>query len=101
MDRRTHQSCGIITHQYQDLLVFTLFKLIFGDEDVTPEEIKLGSARVAASVQEQDNKTVSKDTIEESRLEAIEHIRKDQAEIIRWRDRKVKLKSMSPGHLVL
>jgi hypothetical protein len=80
---------------------FTLFKLLFGDEDVTPEEIKLGSVRVAASVQEQDNEKVSKDTIKESRLEAIEHIRKYQAKIVRWRDRKVKLKSMSPGHLVL
>jgi hypothetical protein len=80
---------------------FTLFKLLFGDEDATPEEIKLGSVRVAASVQEQDNEKVSKDTIKESRLEAIEHIRKYQAKIIRWRDRKVKLKSMSPGHLVL
>jgi hypothetical protein len=42
-----------------------------------------------------------KDTIEESRLEAIEHIRKYQAETIRWRDKKVKLKSIASGHLVL
>jgi hypothetical protein len=40
-------------------------------------------------------------TIEESRLEAIEHIRKYQVETIRWRDRKVKLKNIVPGHLVL
>jgi hypothetical protein len=42
-----------------------------------------------------------KDTIEESRLEAIKHIRKYQAETIRWRDVKVKLKSIALGHLVL
>jgi hypothetical protein len=42
-----------------------------------------------------------KDTIEESRLKAIEHIRKYQAETIRWRDRKVKLKNIALGHLVL
>jgi transposase InsO family protein len=80
---------------------FTLFKLLFGDELVTPKEIKLGSARVIASAQDQDNEKVSKDTIEESRLEGVEHIRKHQAETIEWRDMKVKLKSISPCHLVL
>jgi hypothetical protein len=80
---------------------FTLFKLLFGDEAVTPKEIKMGSARVTASTQDHENEKVSKDTIEESRLEAIEHIRKYQAETITWRDRKVKLKSIAPGHLVL
>jgi hypothetical protein len=59
---------------------FTPFKLLFGDEAVTPEEIKLGSARVIALAQEQDNEKVTKDAIEESRLEAIEHIMKYQAE---------------------
>jgi hypothetical protein len=76
-------------------------KLLFGDEAVTPEEIKLGSVRVIALTQDQDNEKVSKDTIEESRLRAIEHIRKYQAETIRWRDMKVKLKSRVPGYLVL
>jgi hypothetical protein len=42
-----------------------------------------------------------KDTIEESRLEAIEHICRYQAETIRWINRNVKLKSIAPGHLVL
>jgi hypothetical protein len=42
-----------------------------------------------------------KDVIDESRLEAIEHIRKYQAKTIRWRDRKVKLKNIALGHLVL
>jgi hypothetical protein len=42
-----------------------------------------------------------KDTIEESRLKAIEHISRYQEETIRWRNRKVKLKSIAPGHLVL
>ena len=42
-----------------------------------------------------------KDVIDESRLEAIEHIRKYQAKTIRWRDRKVKLKNIAPDHLVL
>jgi hypothetical protein len=80
---------------------FTLFKLLFRDEAITPEEIKMGLARVIALAQERDNEQVTKDAIEESRLEAIEHIRKYQVETIRWRDRKVKLKSIALGHLVL
>jgi hypothetical protein len=80
---------------------FTTFKLLFRDEAITPEEIKLGSARVVTSDQELDNEKVTKDVIEESRLNAIEHIRKYQIETIRWRDRKGKLKSIAPGHLVL
>jgi hypothetical protein len=43
----------------------------------------LGSARVIALTQNQDDEKISKDIIEESRLEAIEHIRKYQAETIR------------------
>jgi hypothetical protein len=44
---------------------FTPFKLLFGDEAITPEEAKTGS------------------------------------ETIKWRDRKVRLKNIKPGHLVL
>ena len=55
---------------------FTPFKLLFKDEVVTPNEIKLGSARVVASAQDEGNEKISKNTIEESRLKAIEHIRK-------------------------
>jgi hypothetical protein len=43
----------------------------------------------------------NKDTIEGTRLQAIEHINKYQAETIKWRDRKVKLKNIKPRHLVL
>jgi hypothetical protein len=80
---------------------FTPFKLLFRDEAFTPEEVKLGSTRAITLTQNQDNEKVSKDAIKESRLEAIEHITKYQAETIRWRDRKVKLKNIALGHLVL
>jgi hypothetical protein len=36
-----------------------------------------------------------------NRLQAIEHINKYQAETIKWRDRKVQLKNIKPGHLML
>jgi hypothetical protein len=44
---------------------------------------------------------VAKDAIEGIRLQAVENINKYQAETIKWRDRKVWLKNIKPGHLVL
>jgi hypothetical protein len=80
---------------------FTPFKPLFRDKAMTPEEVKLDSARAVASTEDDDNENVLKDIIEESRFEVVEHIRKYQAETIRWQDRKVKLKNIALGHLVL
>jgi hypothetical protein len=44
---------------------------------------------------------VAKDTIEGTRLQAMKNINKYQAKTIKWRDRKVQLKNIKPGHLVL
>jgi hypothetical protein len=79
---------------------FTPFKLLFGDEAITPEEAKIGSIRTIASTEDKANYQVTKDTIEGTRLQAIEHINKYQAKIIKWRDRKVRLKNIKPVHLV-
>jgi hypothetical protein len=80
---------------------FTPFKLLFGDEAITPEEAKTGSIRTIASAEDEVDYQVTKDTIEGTRLQAIEHINKCQAETVKWRDRKVRLKNIKPGHLVL
>jgi hypothetical protein len=80
---------------------FTPFKLLFGDEAITPEEAKTGSIRTTASAEDEANYQITKDTIEGTRLQAIEHINKYQAKTIRWRDRKVRLKNIKPGHFVL
>jgi hypothetical protein len=82
---------------------FTPFKLLFGDEAITPEEAKAGSIRMVASAEGEDEAdcSVEKDSIEGIRLQAVENINKYQAETIKWRDRKVKLKNIEPGHLVL
>jgi transposase InsO family protein len=74
---------------------FTPFKLLFGDEAITPEEARTGSIRTLASTEDETDCQVTKDTIEGTRLQAIEHINKYQAEIIKWRDRKVRLKTSS------
>jgi hypothetical protein len=80
---------------------FTPCKLLFGDEAITPEEAKTGSIRILASTEDESDCQVTKDTIEGTRLQAIEHINKYQAKTIKWRDRKVRLKNIKPDHLVL
>jgi hypothetical protein len=80
---------------------FTPFKLLFGDEAITPEEARTGSVRTKDSAEDEADCQITKDTIEGTRLQAIEHINKYQAEIIKWHDRKVRLKNIKPGHLVL
>jgi hypothetical protein len=59
---------------------FTLFKLMFGDEAITPEEARRGSIRTLASAEDEENCKITKDTIEETRLQAVDHINKYQAE---------------------
>jgi hypothetical protein len=81
--------------------VFTPFKLLFGDKAITLEEAKAGSIRTAASVEDAADYHVAKDTIEGTRLQAVENINKYQAETIKWHDRKVRLKNIKLGHLVL
>jgi hypothetical protein len=80
---------------------FTPFKLLFGDEAITPEEAKTGSIRTTTSEEDEADFQITKDTIEGTRLQAIEHINKYQAETIKWHDRKVRLKNIKPCHLVL
>jgi hypothetical protein len=80
---------------------FTPFKLLFGDEAITPEEAKTGSIRTVASAETEADYSLAKDAIEGIRLRAVENINKYQAETIKWRDRKVRLKNIKPGHLVL
>jgi hypothetical protein len=80
---------------------FTPFKLLFGDEAITLEEAKTGSIRTIALAEDEADYQVIEDTIVGTRLQAIEHINKYQAETLKWRDRKVRLENIKPGHLVL
>jgi hypothetical protein len=80
---------------------FTPFKLLFGDEAITPEEARTRSIRTTTSTEDETESQITKYTIEGTRLQDIEHINKYQAETIKWRDRKVRLKNIKPGHLVL
>jgi transposase InsO family protein len=80
---------------------FMPFKLLFGDEAITPEEARTVSIRTIALAEDEADYHVAKDTIEGVRLQAVENINKYQAETIKWHDRKVRLKNIKPGHLVL
>jgi hypothetical protein len=95
----------LLNHVFEDLrkpkAPNTSFKLLFGDEAITPEEAKTGSIRTLASAEDEEDYKIMKDTIEGTRLQAIEHINKYQAEAVKWQDRKVRLKNIKPRHLVL
>jgi hypothetical protein len=81
---------------------FTPFRLLFGTEAMTPEEIKNESMRVlkAKEIKEVDQK-VEKDIIELTILEAVENIEKYQKETKAWKDKKVVRKDIKTGDLVL
>ena len=53
---------------------FTPFKLLFGDEAITPEEAKTGSIRTTTSTEDEADSQITKDTIEGTRLQAITSI---------------------------
>ena len=84
-------------YNYIKINRFYTIKLLFGDEAITPEEAKAGSIRTVASIEDKANYFVAKDTIEGTRLQAVENINKYQAETIKWRDRKVRLKNIKQG----
>jgi hypothetical protein len=44
------------------LIGFTPFKLLFGDEAVTPEEARIGSIRTSASAEDEEDCKITKDT---------------------------------------
>jgi hypothetical protein len=80
---------------------FTPFRLLFGTEAMSPEEIRNESLRVqkAKEIEEVDMK-VEKDIIELTILEA-SNIEKYQKETRAWKDKKVVRKNIKDNGLVL
>ena len=81
---------------------FTPFKLLYGEEVVTPEEIKLKSWRTSEGTNniEEDMKP-SIDTIEAAKMQAAINLSKYQEETRRWKNKKVKPREIQEGDLVL
>jgi hypothetical protein len=80
---------------------FTPFKLLYGEEPVTQEEIKLHSARTKTETTYNLSEAESKDLLEPERMKAVENLQSYQNETQAWRDKKVKLKNIEAGDLVL
>jgi hypothetical protein len=80
---------------------FTMFKPLYGEELVTPEEIKLHSARTNAEAVNGPTEAESKDLLEPEHMKAVENLQSYQDETKTWRDKKVKLKHIVVGDLVL
>ena len=64
---------------------FTPFKLLYGEEAMMLEEIKHESLRTTSQLMLQDEED-AKETIEATRLEAVENIAKYQSQTKKWRD---------------
>ena len=81
---------------------FTPFKLLYGEETITPEEIRLKSWRTSeeAGTREEDKKP-SIDTIDAGEIQAVINLDKYQEETRRWKNKKVKPRQIQEGDLVL
>jgi hypothetical protein len=80
---------------------FTPFKLLYGEEPITPEEIKLCSAKTRTEATYHPSKAESKDLLEPEQMKAVENLQCYQNEIRAWRDKKVKPKHIEAENLVL
>jgi hypothetical protein len=79
---------------------FTPFKLLYGEEPVTPEEIKLRSARTNTEAIYSPTEAESKDQLEPQCIKVVENLQSYQEETRAWRDKKSKTKahrSRGPG----
>jgi hypothetical protein len=80
---------------------FTPYKLLYGEEPITPEEIKLHSARIMTKATYCPSKAESKDLLEPERMKVVENLQCYQNETRAWRDKKVKPKHIEVQDLVL
>jgi hypothetical protein len=65
---------------------FTPFKLLYGEEPVTPEEIKLHSTRTKTEATYRTSKAESKDLLEPERKKVVKNLQSYQNETRAWRD---------------
>jgi ribonuclease HI len=80
---------------------FTPFRLLYGSEAMTPQEIKHGSPRTSASTVPDVDGPTSKDLIDGDRVFAQQALNKYQAQTKAWRDHTVVPKEFDEGDLVL
>jgi hypothetical protein len=74
---------------------------LYGEEPITPDEIKLCSARTKTEATYSPSEAKSKDLLEPEHMKAVKNLQSYQNETRAWRDKKVKLKHIKVGDLVL
>jgi hypothetical protein len=80
---------------------FTPFRLLYGSEAMTPQEIKHGSPRTSTSAVPDVDELTSKDLIDEDRVLALQALNKYQAQTKAWHDNVVVPREFNKGDLVL
>jgi ribonuclease HI len=80
---------------------FTPFRLLYGSEAMTPQEIKHGSPQTTASAIPDVDEPTSKDLIDGDRVFALQALNKYQAQTKAWRDHAVVPREFNEGDLVL
>jgi hypothetical protein len=80
---------------------FTPFRLLYGSEAMTPQEIKHGSPRTSASAVPDVDEPTSKDLIDEDRVFSLQALDKYQAQMKAWRNYAVVPREFNKGDLVL
>jgi hypothetical protein len=80
---------------------FTPFKLLYGEEAMTPEEIKFQGPGTNIQMLEEEEQVTSKDLLKKERMKTIQNFEKYQKETKNWYNKKVRPRQLSPGDLVL
>jgi hypothetical protein len=80
---------------------FTPFRLIYGSEAMTPQEIKHGSPRTVTSAIPDIDEPTLKDLIDGDRVFALHALNKYQAQTKAWCDHTVIPREFSEGDLIL
>jgi hypothetical protein len=80
---------------------FTSFRLMYGSEAMTPQELKHGSPRTSPMATPDIDESTSKDLIDRDRVLALQALNKYQAQTKAWRDNNVIPREFIEGDLVL
>jgi hypothetical protein len=80
---------------------FTPFRLLYGSEAMTPQEIKHGSPRTVTTAIPDVDEPTSKDLIDGDHVFALQALNKYQAQTKAWRDHTVIPREFNEGDLVL
>lgn len=80
---------------------FTPFRLLYGEEAITPEEVNLGSFRTEIEPTTPEQREVNVEMIQNLRDKAAHNLDKYHAETRAWRNKSVVRKNIQTGDLVL